>query len=195
MTSEFDVILGLDVGKTAHHGCALTAAGERVYDKALPQDETALQTVLDSLQAHGQVLVVVDQPNTIGALRIGDRQYLHIGAASRALLSFSDPEGWGQYLESPEFTAHPTRHALTRDQLVQHMEKEREQGYTLSDGDVQVGLAAAGAPIYGSSGEIIASISMSGLRDELIVDDIDTLSTHVRQAAAEISELMGYRGI
>jgi len=27
MSSEYDVFLGLDVGKTAHHGCALSADG------------------------------------------------------------------------------------------------------------------------------------------------------------------------
>src|SRR5690625_7581831 len=68
MTNEYVVVLGLDVGKTAHHGCALTAAGERLYDQELPQDETALRVVIEQLQEHGSVLVVVDQPNTIGAL-------------------------------------------------------------------------------------------------------------------------------
>src|SRR5690625_1025951 len=70
MISEYDVILGLDVGKTAHHGCALTTTGQRLYDKELPQDEAALRAVVEQLQDHGQVLVVVDQPNTIGALPI-----------------------------------------------------------------------------------------------------------------------------
>ncbi|AXR74011.1 IS110 family transposase [Auritidibacter sp. NML130574] len=70
MTREYDVFLGLDVGKTAHHGCALTATGERLYDRELPQDETALRAVIEQLQDDGLVLVVVDQPNTIGALPI-----------------------------------------------------------------------------------------------------------------------------
>ena len=70
MTTPYDVILGLDVGKTAHHGCALDAAGAKLYDKELPQDETALREVIGQLQDHGSVLVVVDQPNTIGALPI-----------------------------------------------------------------------------------------------------------------------------
>ena len=69
-TTPYDVILGLDVGKTAHHGCALTADGIKLYDKELPQDETALRDVICNLQNHGAVLVVVDQPNTIGALPI-----------------------------------------------------------------------------------------------------------------------------
>ena len=55
--------------KTAHHGCALAATGKRLYDQALPQDKTAMRTVIQQLQAHGQVLVV-DQPNTIGALPV-----------------------------------------------------------------------------------------------------------------------------
>ncbi|GAA1198525.1 IS110 family transposase [Brevibacterium paucivorans] len=70
MTTEYSITLGLDVGKTAHHGCALTPVGQRVYDQELPQDETALRKVITDLQQHGPVLVVVDQPNTIGALPI-----------------------------------------------------------------------------------------------------------------------------
>jgi len=62
MTTAYDVIVGLDVGKTAHHGCALTTTGDRLYDQELPQDETALRAVIEQLQGHGSVLVVVDQP-------------------------------------------------------------------------------------------------------------------------------------
>lgn len=65
-----DIIIGLDVGKTGHHACALTTTGERIYDKPLPQDEAALREIFASMQAHGSVLMVVDQPNTIGALPI-----------------------------------------------------------------------------------------------------------------------------
>ena len=70
MTTEYAITLGLDVGKSAHHGCALTPDGQRVYDHELPQDESALRTVTSDLQQHGAVLVVGDQPNTIGALPI-----------------------------------------------------------------------------------------------------------------------------
>lgn len=48
----------------------MLASGEIIYDKPLPQDETALRRVFMDLQDHGVVLMVVDQPNTIGALPI-----------------------------------------------------------------------------------------------------------------------------
>ena len=69
-TADIAVWCGLDVGKHDHHACAVTADGTNVWDKALPQDESRLREVFTSLQAHGPVLVIVDQPNTIGALPV-----------------------------------------------------------------------------------------------------------------------------
>ena len=65
-----DIVIGLDVGKTGHHACALTTTGERIYDKPLVQDKAALRDIFAAMQAHGSVLMVVDKPNTIGALPI-----------------------------------------------------------------------------------------------------------------------------
>ncbi|WP_239376927.1 IS110 family transposase [Frankia sp. Cj5] len=64
-----DVYLGLDVGKGEHHATALTPAGKKAFDKRLPNSEPKLREVFTRLQAkHGIVLVVVDQPASIGAL-------------------------------------------------------------------------------------------------------------------------------
>lgn len=66
-----DIYLGIDVGKTNHHACALTTDGTKVYDKPLVQNETKLRDLFTTLATkHGQVLVIVDQPNTIGALAV-----------------------------------------------------------------------------------------------------------------------------
>lgn len=67
---RFDVFVGLDVGKEHHHATALNTAGKRLHDKALPQDEAALRQVFTLLATHGDVLVIVDQPATIGALPV-----------------------------------------------------------------------------------------------------------------------------
>lgn len=69
-TDAVDVTIGLEVGKTAHHACAMLNSGEIIYDKPLPQDEDQLRKVFTDLQDHGTVLMVVDQPNTIRALPI-----------------------------------------------------------------------------------------------------------------------------
>nr|WP_244320495.1 MULTISPECIES: IS110 family transposase [Streptomyces] len=66
---DVGMFLGLDVGKTAHHGHGLTPAGKKVFDKPLPNSEPRLRAVFDKLRdKFGTVLVVVDQPASIGAL-------------------------------------------------------------------------------------------------------------------------------
>ena len=70
MEYPYDVYCGLDVGKSAHHATALKANGEKVFDKPLVQDEAKIAELFSHLSSYGRVLVVVDQPNTIGALPI-----------------------------------------------------------------------------------------------------------------------------
>jgi hypothetical protein len=70
-TSAIGVFLGLDVGKGEHHATAVTPTGKKAFDKRLSNSEPKLREVFAKLQAkHGTVLVVVDQPASIGALPI-----------------------------------------------------------------------------------------------------------------------------
>lgn len=68
-TGDIDAYLGLDVGKGEHHATAVTPAGKSAFDKLLPNTEPKLRDLFAKLRAkHGTVLVVVDQPASIGAL-------------------------------------------------------------------------------------------------------------------------------
>ena len=70
MSAEYAVFLGLDVGKGEHHACALDPSGKKLHDKPLPNDEARLRALFTRLGRHGRVLVVVDQPASIGALPV-----------------------------------------------------------------------------------------------------------------------------
>ncbi|MGW2651885.1 IS110 family transposase [Streptomyces sp. NPDC001393] len=68
-TSDIGAFLGLDVGKGEHHATAVTPTGKKAFDKRLPNSEPKLRAVFDKLTAKfGTVLVIVDQPASIGAL-------------------------------------------------------------------------------------------------------------------------------
>lgn len=74
---ESQLFLGIDVGKTDHHATAVNHDGQIVHDKPLPQSEPKIQELLKEFSAkHGELLVVVDQPKTIGALGIAVAQQL-----------------------------------------------------------------------------------------------------------------------
>ena len=78
---EYAVFLGLDVGKEEHHACGLDPDGQRVHDKPLPQSEAKIRAVFEALSVRGSVLVVVDQPASIGALAVTVARELGIDVA------------------------------------------------------------------------------------------------------------------
>lgn len=69
-----DVFIGLDVGKGEHHAVVVDRAGKKLLDRALPNDEARIREILAELEGHGPVLLVVDQPATIGALPVAVAQ-------------------------------------------------------------------------------------------------------------------------
>ncbi|MGC9664952.1 IS110 family transposase [Planosporangium sp. 12N6] len=91
MHGDYDVFLGLDVGKGKHHAVGLARDGRRLHDAPLPNTETGLRRLLDKLARHGTILAVVDQPASIGALpvavaRAGGHQVAYLpGLAMRRL--------------------------------------------------------------------------------------------------------------
>lgn len=65
-----EVFCGVDVAREAHHAVAVDRAGQLLADRPLPNDEAALRKLFTELAEHGRLLVVVDQPASIGALAI-----------------------------------------------------------------------------------------------------------------------------
>jgi transposase len=68
--NDFDVVVGLDVGKSFHHLYAIGKDSEGLANRRVNQCEQALTEAFAGLLATGSVLVVVDQPNNIGSLAI-----------------------------------------------------------------------------------------------------------------------------
>ncbi|PLW03718.1 IS110 family transposase [Corynebacterium ulcerans] len=101
--------------------------GNKLFDKPLPQLEPDLARLFDQLQQSGEVLVVVDQPNTIGTLpvtvaRNHDRHVGYLpGLAIRKELTYipdvpkTDKRDFHHY--SPLFAA-MSRHASTTNENV-----------------------------------------------------------------------------
>jgi DNA-binding IclR family transcriptional regulator len=130
----------------------------------------------------------------IFAWQLGERQLLHCGAAPRALLSgFSDAE----ILAYAARTGLPTptpRTIAVPDQLLADARRTRAQGYALSNEDVTAGIAAVGVPVRDHTGEVVASISVSGLAATYTAERIAELADATRSAGYRLSRQLGYRG-
>lgn len=125
------------------------------------------------------------------SLMLGGFMSLHLGAAPRALLAFSDRAFWKDYVANHELESPTELPPLTEDHLLELLEQERSQGYTISDGDVSTGIASIGAPVYNHLGKVEAAISVSGIRAQVLEGEADRIIEIVVSAGREISDLMG----
>lgn len=60
-------VCGIDVARETHHAVALDGRGQRLIDRPLPNAEPDFVALFAELEAHGRILVVVDQLASIGA--------------------------------------------------------------------------------------------------------------------------------
>ncbi|WP_144715646.1 IclR family transcriptional regulator [Curtobacterium pusillum] len=129
------------------------------------------------------------------AMQVGDALPLHVGGAPRALLA-SLPAG-EQHAVIDELVTDPASAAPypvpTAEELEAELRATRERGYARSDQDVTIGIAAFGSPVFNHRGELVAAVSISGLRERLL-DREDELGALVVATAADISADLGFEG-
>ncbi|MFM8349530.1 MAG: transposase, partial [Actinomycetales bacterium] len=78
---EHDIVIGLDVGKHAHHAVALDRQGSRLVDQEIQNTEANLRQLFGAMVSRGRVLVVVDQLHSIGAMPVAVAQAMMIDTA------------------------------------------------------------------------------------------------------------------
>ena len=67
---EVDVWVGLDVGKGEHFADVLDNDGERLFVRAVANDQASLEALLDRAARHGTPGLVIDQPGSISQLAL-----------------------------------------------------------------------------------------------------------------------------
>ena len=123
-------------------------------------------------------------------LYVGGSQPLNLGAAPRALLAFDEARLLPSLLE--EGLSRRTEHSLVDPaDLRSDLAETRQRGYSISDEDVTVGIAAVGAPILGADGVAIAALSYGGLRQNVLPPKRTQLLC-LLHACEEISTRLGY---
>ncbi|MBU8864819.1 IclR family transcriptional regulator [Paenarthrobacter aromaticivorans] len=110
----------------------------------------------------------------------------HAGASSRAILAWNESLRWDVTSAAPleKLTDHTL---VSADELEADAATTRSRGYSVSDEDVTIGVAAVGAPLFDARGNLRGAISIAGLRDSIIPYEHEYGSL-LLQAAANISE-------
>jgi len=127
------------------------------------------------------------------AMQVGDALPLHVGGAPRALLAFLPAGEQHAVVDELVAATDPAYPVPSPGDLQAELETTRRRGYARSDQDVTIGIAAFGSPVFNHRGELVAAVSISGLRERLI-DREPELGALVVSTAAAISADLGYDG-
>lgn len=126
------------------------------------------------------------------AAEVGDCNYAHSTALGKCILAHMDLPEIDSIIAArglPRLTSLTITDAA---QLALELEKVRNQGYAISNGENTDGVICVAAPVLDSSGKAIAAVSISGPYSR-IQSSIEGVKQAVRQETFRLSMLLGYK--
>ena len=79
-------------------------------------------------------------------------------------------------------------------ELEKQLAAAREGGFARTFEELEVGLDAIAAPVFSTDGDVVAAIDVSGPAHRLQASGGPDLVSLTREAAADLSRRLGYRG-
>ena len=143
----------------------------------------------------GDVIVPIEQAtastSVVTVNWLGRRTPVHCTASGKAIAAFGPAAVRARLLAMPLDRVTP--HTITDGrELEAQLDEARRTGVARTREELEVGLDAIAAPVFGPDGEVLAALDVSGpshrLRDRPGLDEL------TREGAAELSRRLGYRG-
>ena len=164
------------------------------FTAALPDLEDLARETAESASvgvADGTDIVVVLQTASTHPLRFdrqpGTRVPFHVSAMGKALLAFSDldPKVAAKRLDVlPRFTAATI---TRRSDLVAELQRIRERGWALNDGERYEGVRAVAVPLLDDAGRARAAVGLQGPADRLDDARVTAVLPALREHADRIA--------
>jgi DNA-binding IclR family transcriptional regulator len=143
--------------------------------------ETSILLVYSQLQAVCLATVPSGHPIKVSSEQ-GNIVPIYGGASSKALLAYLDNEIVEDIYNQGIVKKHTENTILNVDQMLNHLEDIRNQGYAYSDSELDEGVVSYGAPIFEHPKKIIASISITGPKDRVMKKDKHSIIDAVTKA-------------
>ena len=150
------------------------------------------ETINLGVVSGGQVeqIAQVDSTYLIGGTNwIGMSVPLHCSALGKVLLAY----GAAQPGPLDKLERRTAKTITTEAALRAELAGVRARGYAVTDEELEPGLVAVAAPIYGYDGNVVAALSVSGPASRMARDGLATAASQCAEEAAGLSAVLGYR--
>jgi DNA-binding IclR family transcriptional regulator len=121
---------------------------------------------------------------------VGVRLPMHIGAAARCILAHAPEEFFEAYLERRLAASDQTGGDILRAQMREDRDFIRENGYSISLDEVDVGISAIGVPILNRDGSVLGAVAIANVTARWDSEAMTTRAAEMRAAAAATSTLV-----
>ena len=118
------------------------------------------------------------------AMDKGGAYALHKGGSNRSLLAFMPKEERDKYINSLEMPQEE------KEKLLEVLEKIRAEKYDYSHGTLTPELFSVGVPLFKSSGEILACLSIGGIQSSLTEEHKKNYIAKMRVIREQVQELL-----
>ena len=166
----------------------LTAVAQPFLDRL---GEQTGETINIGVASRYQVeqIAQVDSRYLIGGTNwVGLSVPLHCAALGKVLLAFG-----AAHLPPGRLEQRTERTITSRAALAQDLAEVRRRGYAVTDAELEPGLVAVAAPVYGDKAAVIAALSVSGPASRLTPDRVAAVAAQCAAQAAALSAALGYQ--
>lgn len=121
---------------------------------------------------------------------LGNRVPLHCTGCGKVLLAYQPDSVITSIIAESGLPRYTDTTITDSGQLQQELEKIRQQGYAIDNGEQEEGVCCLAAPVYASQGKVVAAISISGPSSRVDSRHIPTLLPHLKRISAAISSAL-----
>lgn len=123
----------------------------------------------------------------------GMRRPVNCTALGKAILACLPAGSRDELLASCRMEKRTPKSVTSLAELITELGRVQRRGYALDDEEVEQGACCVAAPVFDSSGMVVASISVAGPVTRMGRTRLSQAAASVREAAMEISRRLGYK--
>jgi DNA-binding IclR family transcriptional regulator len=143
----------------------------------------------------GDVIVPIEQAtaatSVVSVNWLGGRYPVHCTASGKAIAAYASPTVRERLLALPLDRVTPQT-VTDREELEAQLEEVRRTGVARTHEELEVGLDAIAAPVFGPGGDVVAALDVSGPSHRVRTGArLDRLTA---EGAADLSRRLGFRG-
>jgi IclR family KDG regulon transcriptional repressor len=116
---------------------------------------------------------------------IGVRLPLAVGASSKVLVAYAEPEVQETIIYDPSWPE-----SVDRERYIKQLNEIREIGYATSIEERELGTSAVSAPIFGRSGKLVAALAISGPASRLTLEKMKENTPFLIESASRMGKMV-----